>query len=276
MKSLQPFSVLIICRNEERSIARCLRSVAFAPEIIVIDAESSDATPQICQAPTEPWSGKLRFFTRKWTGFKDQRNYSLAQATHAWVLVVDADEAVSDQLQAWITAFLQSPEALKPDYFKIRRQEYFLGHAIHFGIWNPSFQDRFFHKKGIQYVNDIHEYPPYPVPREEQKRVTAHLEHDPTFGPERFFHKMNLYTGIEARDRVMQGRRTNAFRLLAAFPAMFLKNYFYYRAYRDGMPGLVISVMEGISRAVRHVKMWQIQNESGQNRSGDFFRGRTP
>lgn len=256
-----PFSVLIITRNEERCIARCLESVAFASEIIVVDAQSSDATPRICQAEGKPWSGKLRFVTRPWTGFKDQRNHALSLASHQWVLVVDADEAVSPELRKWISEFLLSPAAEKPDYFKIRRQEYFLGHPIRYGIWNPSYQDRFFHRQGIQYVNDIHEYPPYPVPREEQKRIDAHLEHDPDFGPERFFHKMNLYTGIEARDRIQQGRRTNALRLVAAFPAMFLKNYFYYKAYRDGMPGLVISVMEGISRAVRHVKMWQIQNE---------------
>lgn len=262
-----PFSVLIITRNEERCIARCLESVAMAPEIVVVDAESSDQTPAICKASDRAWSSKMRFHTRKWTGFKDQRNHALSLATHDWVLVVDADEAVSPELAQWLTQFLNSSAASRPDYFKIRRQEYFLGHPIHFGIWNPSFQDRFFHKAGIQYVNDIHEYPPYPVPRDQQKRVSAHLEHDPTFGPDRFFHKMNLYTGIEAQDRVQAGRRTNAFRMVMAFPAMFLKNYFYYRAYRDGMPGFVISVMEGISRAVRHVKMWEIQNRLSRERS---------
>jgi hypothetical protein len=68
---------------------------------------------------------------------------------------------------------------------------------------------------------------------------------------------MNIYTTIEAKDRVTAGHRTNPFRMVMAFPAMFLKNYFYYKAYRDGIYGFAISILEGISRAVRHVKMWQ-------------------
>ena len=70
---------------------------------------------------------------------------------------------------------------------------------------------------------------------------------------------MNRYTSIEARDRINQGQRTNLFKLLGAFPAMFLKNYFYYNARKDGTHGLIISLLEGVSRVVRHIKMWQIQ-----------------
>ena len=107
-------------------------------------------------------------------------------------------------------------------------------------------------------MNDIHEYPLCPKP--------AHLLHEPLlhapdFSPDRFLDKMNRYTTIEARDRIRQGQRTNIFKLLGAFPAMFLKNYFYYDARKDGMHGLVISLLEGVSRVVRHIKMWQIQNE---------------
>jgi hypothetical protein len=58
-------------------------------------------------------------------------------------------------------------------------------------------------------------------------------------------------------DRVKQGRRTNVFRLFFAFPAMFFKTYFYYGGYKDGIHGFVISLMEGVSRAVRHIKIWQ-------------------
>jgi hypothetical protein len=72
---------------------------------------------------------------------------------------------------------------------------------------------------------------------------------------------MNKYTTVEARDRVRNGQRTNWFRLLFAFPAMFYKNYFYYGAYKDGMHGFVISLLEGVSRVVRHVKIWQFQRE---------------
>jgi hypothetical protein len=70
---------------------------------------------------------------------------------------------------------------------------------------------------------------------------------------------MNTYTTIEAQNRYQQGHRTQAFRLFFAFFSMFYKNFIYYRAYQDGMHGFVISLLEGVSRVVRHIKLWEIQ-----------------
>src|SRR6185369_8970472 len=119
---------------------------------------------------------------------------------------------------------------------------------IHHGIWNPSYQDRFFHRSGVKYVNEVHEYPVFPNPPLE---IHEPLLHSPDFNPDRFLDKMNRYTTIEAMDRVRAGQRTNAFRMVFAFPAMFLKNYFYYGAWKDGIHGFAISILEGVSRAVR-------------------------
>ena len=136
--------------------------------------------------------------------------------------------------------------------------EYFLGKQIHHGIWNPSYQDRFFHREGVKYINDVHEYPQF---RQVPQEIHEPLLHAPDFSIERFLDKMNRYTSIEARDRVSDGKRTNWFRILGAFPAMFWKNFVYYGAYKDGMHGFIISILEGVSRAVRHVKMWQVSRE---------------
>lgn len=254
-----PVSALIITRNEEKHIARCLASLAWADEIVVVDAESTDRTVEICNEPSSAWAGRIRVLTRAWTGFRDQRMYAMENARHDWLLVVDADEACSPELRDRICELLSRPDGPPYRAYKIRRQEYFLGKAINYGIWNPSYQDRFFHRAGVKYVNDIHEYPIFPVP---PQNIHEPLLHSPDFAPERFFEKMNKYTTIEARDRVARGQRTNWFRLVGAFPAMFLKNYFYYGAYKDGFHGLVISLMEGVSRVVRHVKIWQFGREA--------------
>ena len=103
----------------------------------------------------------------------------------------------------------------------------------------------------------MHEYPKF---RERPTLLHEPIHHWPGFGVELFLTKMNHYTTIEAQDRFNQGVRTNAFRLLGAFPAMFFKNYFYYQAYRDGAIGVVISLLEGVSRVVRHVKLWQLEH----------------
>lgn len=248
----------IITKNEERYIGRCLKSLTWADEILVIDAESTDRTPSICKESGKPWSSKVRFLSRPWSGFRDQRNYALREARNSWILVVDADEECSPELARRITELMALPSGPPHRAYKVRRIEYFLNQPIHYGIWNPSYQDRFFHREGVQYVNDIHEYPVFPQnPRE----IHEPLHHSPDFSPERFLDKMNRYTTIEAKDRLAQGQRTNAFKILGAFPAMFIKNYFYYGARKDGFYGLVISLLEGVSRVVRHIKMWQYQKD---------------
>lgn len=253
---MEKLSALIITHNEEDNIRRCLDSVAWADEIVVIDSGSTDKTPEICKEQNQSWSSKLKFYERKWTGFTDQRNYSLDQASHDWVFVIDSDEKCSTDLKEKIVSLLSSPSH---QAYKVKRVEYFLGKPIRYGIWNPSYQDRLFNKKGVRYTNNIHEYPVFKVP---PQNIHEAIEHKPSFLPDQFLDKMNRYTTIEAQDRVRNGQRTNVFRIFFAFPSMFLKNYFYYQAYKDGMHGFIISLLEGVSRLVRHIKIWQFQNQN--------------
>jgi hypothetical protein len=126
-------------------------------------------------------------------------------------------------------------------------------------MWNPSYQDRFFNKAGVRYINEIHEYPAFKNPPGEIHESLLHLA-DMTV--ERYMEKLNRYTTIEAKDRYDQGQRTTAFKLVGAFPAHAFKSYFYYGAYKDGMHGLVISLLEGVSRVVRQIKIWQLMVRS--------------
>ncbi len=262
VESIQPVSAVIITKNEENHIGRCLKSLIWADEILVVDAESSDHTQSICQDPTQPWASKIRFLSRPWSGFRDQRTYAMKTARHDWILVLDADEECSSELELKIRDILKVSNTTPARAYKIRRIEYFLGKEIHYGIWNPSYQDRFFHRSGVQYVNDVHEYPIFP---ENPQKIHEPILHSPSFNPDRFLDKMNYYTSIEAKNRIQQGQSTNWFRILFAFPAMFLKNYFYYSAYKDGYHGFIISLLEGVSRTVRHIKMWRYQTEARQS-----------
>jgi len=250
----QPLSAVIIAKNEEQNLERCLTSLTWADEIVVVDGGSEDGTLEICQRKNSPWSNKIKIYQRPWDGFRNQRNYSKQCASHDWILVVDADERCTPELATKIKELLDLKEGPPFQAYKVRRIEYFLGKAIHRGIWNPSYQDRFFHRAGVEYVNNIHEFPCFPS---QPGTIHEPLEHAEQFSVERFLQKMNHYTTIEAQDRVRQGVRTNIFRLLFAFPAMFLKNYFYYGAYQDGIHGFIISLLEGLSRTVRHIKIWQ-------------------
>ncbi len=249
-----PISSLVLTYNEEQVIHRCLKSLVWSDEILVVDACSTDQTEKICKDSQQPWAGKLRWIQRPWTGFRDQRTFAMQQANTDWLLIVDADEECSSELSQKIGALLKLPGGPPSKAYQIRRIEYFLGKQIHYGIWNPSYQDRFFNRLGVRYVNEIHEYPVF---LERAQQIHEPLMHSPHFSPVKFIDKMNRYTTIEAQDRVSKGQRTNGFRIFFAFPAMFLKNYFYYGAYRDGFHGFIISLLEGISRVIRHIKIWQ-------------------
>lgn len=261
-RSKLPLSALIIARNEEALIGRCVRSAWFCDDIVVVDAHSTDRTADLAKG------AGARVVQRAWTGFGDQRNYSLSQAKHDWVLVLDADEAATPGLEDWLRNFFLAARDRQPQYgFKLRRAEYFLGKQIHGACWNPSFQDRFFRRDKAKYVGVIHEYPVADggfvrAPGE------AYIEHNPNVTVESFFDKMNRYTTIEARDRFEAGQRTNVPHMCVVFPGTFLRNYFYYKAYQDGVHGFVISLMEAVSRTVRHIKLWQIQKLHAEGRSG--------
>lgn len=264
MNEKNPVSALIITYNSEKTLGRCLQSLLWIDEIVVVDADSTDRTPTICQDPNAPWHPKMKFMKRKWTGFRDQRNYSLSQASHDWVLVIDSDEECSQELATSLSRLLSTPSGPPHSAYKVRRKEFFLGKEIKYGIWNPSYQDRFFQRKGVQYTNNIHEYPLF---KDQPLKIHEALIHSPDFSPEKFLDKMNRYTTIEAQDRVAQGQRTHLGHLLGTGIAHFFKNYFYYGAYKDGIHGVIISLLEGISRTVRHIKIWQYSRHTKQTRT---------
>ena len=251
-------SAVIITYNEEKKIPTCLAALIWADEIVVVDANSTDKTTAICLDPVQPWAGKIRVITRAWTGFKDQRNFSLDQAKHDWVLVVDADEVCTPELAAKILELLSLPNGPDKLAYKILRREFFLEKPIYHGMWSPCYQDRFFNRRGVRYVNEIHEYPKFAAP---PGVIHEPLLHKVDLTIQKYLEKLNRYTGYEAQDRFDQGQRTNLFRLVFAFPAHFLKSLFYYEAYKDGVHGVVISLLEGVSRVVRQIKIWELMQQ---------------
>lgn len=250
-----PVSVVIITRNEAALIARAIKSVPFASEVVIVDALSTDNTVKIAR------EHGARVIERAWTNFSDQRNFALAQAQNDWVLGLDADEAASPELAAWLQEFFAKPQgANAPVGYRVKRIEYFLGRRIYGACWNPSYQDRFFRKSKAHYVGEIHEYPVLADGAEWNRLPEeAVIDHSPNVTVESFLTKMNHYTSIEALDRFNQGQRTSLSHLLVVFFATWWKNFFYYKGYRDGMYGFVICLMEAVSRTVRHIKLWQLQ-----------------
>jgi glycosyltransferase involved in cell wall biosynthesis len=263
-----PVTGLLIVKNEQEFIERALNSLLWCDEILVIDSFSTDATPRICTDPNRPWASRIRFIQKEWAGFSSQRNFAIDQARNDWVFFLDGDEQCSPELSMRIDKILDSP-GLRPGVYKVRRQEYFLGKPIRYGIWNPSYHERLFHKAGVRYVGDVHEGIQGGLPLGHIHEPIIHVEN---LKIERFLIKLNHYTSLQAEADYRRGLRTSFARILLSFPAMLYKNYIYYSAWKDGREGFIISVLEGISRTVRHLKIWQIQTLADRNQDRDFKR----
>ncbi|MCM0607117.1 MAG: glycosyltransferase family 2 protein [Xanthomonadaceae bacterium] len=259
--SKTPVSALIITRNEERYIERCLQSLTWADEIIVVDSESTDKTKQLCEASGKAWSGKLCFITQAWLGFSEQRNVALKAAKHDWVYFADADEECTPELIAKIEVLRSRDGGPEHTRYRIYRFEYFLGKKIKYGMWNPIYHDRFYNKKNCHFEGGIHERLVHPA---EPVYLQEGCNHDLYLDTDKFLFKLNRYSTLQAEEDVAGGLRTNIFRLSLSFPHMFLKHLFYYKSYRDGMHGVIISLLEAVYRVVRHIKIWEIQNGYGR------------
>lgn len=240
-------SACVITRNEERVLERCLRSLAFADEIVVVDAESADRTLDVARKFAH------RVVTNPWRGFSEQRNVALQHASGDWVFFLDSDEEASAELGRRLKEVAAGDLGRQPQCYSVRRIEYFLGKQLCFGPGNPSHQWRFFQRRGVRFEGEIHEFPRFDGP---VGVIEEAIFHWPNLDVSRFLTKMNHYTTLEALDRFAQGQRTTLAHAVLTFFSTFMKNGAVYRGFLNGREGFVLTLLESVSRVVRHLKLW--------------------
>ena len=133
-------SGLIICKNEEKNIEECIKSILWCDEIIVVDSFSTDNTINIVKKYTE------KVFQNEWHGFADQRKFALSKAVNEWIFTIDADERCSVELKEEIANILKQ-NVISENGFEIPRKSFFLDKWIKHGGWYPNYQLRFFRKE---------------------------------------------------------------------------------------------------------------------------------
>ncbi len=125
MEGKNRFSLVVITKNEENNIGACLKSVPFADEVIVVDSGSTDRTKEIVEGL------KARFIHNDWPGYGKQKQFALDKASHDWVLLLDADEYLDENLQAEIKSLLAGGPT--EDAYRIPRKQIFMGKLCHYG-----------------------------------------------------------------------------------------------------------------------------------------------
>lgn len=224
----QPLSAVLITLDAASQLEECLRSVAFCDEIVVVDSGSTDGTVELAQRHG------ARVVQAEWRGFGAQKQFAVEQAKHEWVLCVDADERVTDDLRSSIETALVSPSA---PAFRFARCNRFMGRYLRHGEGYPDWSLRLFDRRHARWSDDaVHEKV---VAKGDVGTLRGDLRHDSAESLERYLTKQNRYTTLAAQDALARGKRASGIRLIASPVVRFVKFYFLRLGFLDGLPGLV-------------------------------------
>ena len=241
-------SVVVLTKNEESRIARCLDSIKWADEIIVVDDESSDNTTEVVRRYTD------RVFIRKMDIEGRHRNWAYSQARNPWILSLDADELVTPELRDEIIAALKSDP--RENGFTIPRRNYIGDYWVKHAGWYPSPQLKLFRKDKFRYEEvAVH---PRAFMDDPCGRMNGDIIHYSYRNLEDFFSKLNRQTTWEAQKWHGQGKPMRLGRFLWRTFDRFMRTYFTRQAFRDGFIGFAIAFNAGLYQFISYMKYREI------------------
>lgn len=243
-----PLTLTVITYNEEKNIARCIESVPMASEVIVVDSQSTDKTLEIASALG------AKTYLQKWLGFGPQKALAVEKASYDWILSLDADEALSKELQSEI---IEKFPDLNPECgYRLPRRSFHLGRWIRYGGWYPDYQKRLFHRKhSFWRPVKIHESIESPK-TEKFKNPILHWV---------FKNKSHQvitndnYSTLQAMEMHQNGKKFSWLKLLTKPISKFLECYIWKLGILDRSAGFFIAISAAYSVFLKWVKLWELQ-----------------
>jgi glycosyltransferase involved in cell wall biosynthesis len=237
-------SATIITYNEERKIARAIESLRCCDEILVLDSGSIDRTVELAS------NLGARVVESEWRGFAGQKNYASELAAHDWVLSIDADEALSEALEAEIWQLKKNGPRF--DAYTMPRLAQYLGRWIFHSGWYPDRKVRLFDRRRASWVGKfVHE----------SVRVNgtvghfdANLLHFTCDSLSEHLKTMDRYTTLAAEQIIAEKRRVGWANLVLDPPWTFFKTYVIDRGFLDGTEGLAIAYMAALYNFLKYAK----------------------
>ncbi|MBI4465153.1 MAG: glycosyltransferase family 2 protein [Acidobacteria bacterium] len=253
-----PISAVIITLNEERRLPRALESLSVADEILVVDSGSTDGTRQVAERYG------ARFLVYPWEGYSQQKNYAASQASHPWVLSLDADEALSPELAEELRRLKQQGPGDAVG-FQMPRLASYQGRWIRHCGWYPDLKLRLYdRRRGRWGGNYVHEHVEVDGP---VQTLQGDLHHFTCDSFQEHLERIDRYTTLAAREAFANGSRSVWAGMLAGPPWKFVETYFFRQGFRDGFPGLVIAAMAGLYVFLKYAKLFQIVQQSRESQA---------
>ncbi len=240
-------SVVVITKNEQSSIERCLDSVKWADEIIVLDAGSEDRTCELARQYTE------LVFETDWPGFGKQKNRAIDKATQQWILSVDADEQLSPLLQQQIKAIVTNPTTAEVG-FRIPFHNYLWGNRVRFGRWSGETRPVLF-RRGQGRFSDVVVHESVQLAAGPTRMLSGHINHFTCDDPAEMLEKINRYSTISAEKRFAQGIKSSVTKAIVHGGWAFFIGYVLRGGFLDGRIGLVLAAANATEAFWKHVKL---------------------
>lgn len=255
-------STVVLARNEEKNIKRCLSSLQWCDEIIVIDDYSTDKTVEIAK------KAKATVYQRALKGdFAEQRNFGLDKACQDWVFFVDADEVVpkelADEVYQQTSQFLTSADA-----FWVKRIDSMWGRQLQYGETGGNTFLRLVKKSKGQWKGRVHETLVIPEKTETLKNPLLHYPHQTV---SEFLAEINTYSTLRAQELFEQKRRTSYLEIMFYPMGKFFVNYFLKRGFRDGTAGVILALMMSFHSFLVRGKLWQLWQKTPGGILGTLF-----
>ncbi|MFC1566423.1 glycosyltransferase family 2 protein [bacterium] len=243
-------TTVIITKNEEHNIRRCLESVKWTDEIIIIDSGSMDKTLEIAKEYTS------KIFQTGWLGFGRTKNFGFEKSQNEWILSLDADEEITEELKNEIIGVLVNP---KFDGYSMPRRLFFCGHAVKYGGISPDYQLRLFKKSKGKFSDDpVHEYVILDGERDRLKNIMNHFSYN---SMSEYWDRFNKYTTLDAKKKLEKNKKFS-FLAILILPWENFRRLIIKRGLLDGYPGIFYHVFSAVSSFVKYAKLWELNNSA--------------
>lgn len=247
MTEMVPLSVAIITKNEEKRLPGCLKSIDISNDIVVVDSGSNDKTVEIAQ------QFGCRVYVEDWKGDGPQKNSAIDKCNNEWVLVLDADERLTDEAKNDIIFIVKSNNPA--DAYSFKRKSIFHNKWIHRCGWWPDRVTRLFKKSKGRYHAITHGNW---VTTGQESYLNSCLLHYSFYDYSDMLKRLDAYSNFRAQELYEEGKRASCFSAIMHGVSMFIKSYIVHGGIFEGLDGLVISLIKSGGSFFKYAKLVEL------------------
>jgi glycosyltransferase involved in cell wall biosynthesis len=245
--TLLKISAAIITKNEERNIGRCIDSLkGIASEIVVVDSFSTDGTRSICER------AGVRFIEHPFEGHIQQKNFALDQCQNDWVLSLDADEALSEELRSSLLMLNESPEI---SGYSMSRLTNYCGKWVYHCGWYPDTKVRLVKRTYARWTG-VNPHDRLDLTNgSEAASLNGNILHYSYYSREDHLRQIEYFSEIASRELFVIGRRTSWIMIVLKVVAQFIKTYIIKLGFLDGRTGWIIAQLSAYATYRKYYKL---------------------